>query len=187
MDSVSASDSLTYAFRGFKRGRLQGLHSPHWLRPWPRADTASTECGIAAVLFRLLNVHSTTRVANGLWLDIIIIIITRVQAGVLRAHRTALTYLEFRDHTEMGLRDAEDEDGASGSVSPASAPHLALLHLCPRLRHLVFEGRKNDVESDADRLPPHPTPAFVDVWVSTCKMTISRSHRCQTRPNLRLR
>ncbi|KAH9932679.1 uncharacterized protein BXZ73DRAFT_101221 [Epithele typhae] len=89
-------------------------------------------------------------------------LVTRVQAGVLRAHGATLTYLEFRDHMEMGLRDADDDDDGTGGPP---APHLALLHLCPRLRHLVFEGRENDV-SDADRLPPHPTLAFVDVWTA---------------------
>ncbi|KAH9915440.1 uncharacterized protein BXZ73DRAFT_106169 [Epithele typhae] len=85
----------------------------------------------------------------------------QIMPGVLRAHRAALTYLEFRDHTEMGPRDDEHEDGASGSASPVSATSFSRA------------ARTTSRLSDADHLPPHPNLAFVDVWVSTPRRALA--------------
>ena len=84
---------------------------------------------------------------------------TRVQGPVLAAHGRALAFLEFRDHLEMGTHPDSD--------APRH-PYIDHLHLCPALRHLVFPARAaaNDV-GIVDRLPAHPTLAYVDVWLNS--------------------
>ena len=79
---------------------------------------------------------------------------TRIQGLVLKAHGRALEYLEFRDHLELG--------------SNAHAPYCDYIHLCPALRHLVFVARSPSKDlAVLNRLPAHPTLAFVDMWVNS--------------------
>ncbi|KAI0714048.1 hypothetical protein C8T65DRAFT_158437 [Cerioporus squamosus] len=82
---------------------------------------------------------------------------TDIQGRVLRKWGKTVDYLEFRDHLDMATHLYSDS---------SRYPYADHIHLCPRLRHLVFQTKgtpSNDFDV-VDRLPSHPTLAYIDIW-----------------------
>ncbi|KAM5533150.1 hypothetical protein V8D89_013198 [Ganoderma adspersum] len=77
---------------------------------------------------------------------------TDIQGRVLQQLGGSLTYLEFRDHLDMSHR---------WNKGPWK-PYVDYIHLCPALRHLVFQSSNI---STFDEFPSHPTLVFVDMWI----------------------
>ncbi|KAI0352674.1 hypothetical protein OH77DRAFT_780954 [Trametes cingulata] len=70
----------------------------------------------------------------------------------LQKHGRMITYLEFRDHLDL--------------LSMPVRPFCQYIHLCPNLRHFVFDAKGSDFMVANDILP-HPTLAYVDIWVNS--------------------
>ncbi|KAI0366906.1 hypothetical protein BV20DRAFT_616278 [Pilatotrama ljubarskyi] len=70
----------------------------------------------------------------------------------LQKHGRMISYLEFRDHLDL--------------LSMPIRPFCQYIHLCPNLRHFVFDAKGSDFMAANDILP-HPTLAYIDIWVNS--------------------
>ena len=86
---------------------------------------------------------------------------TDIQGRVLQQMGGSLAYLEFRDHLDMSVR---------WNKGPWK-PYIDYIHLCPVLRHLVFQSP--DIAT-LDEFPSHPTLAYVDMWIHSPASLIRR-------------
>lgn len=85
---------------------------------------------------------------------------TNIQGEILLKYGQSIDFLEFRDHLDMAPH-----------LHPESSrhPYIELLHLCPTLRHLVFQVKTSHLSEFQllNRFPAHPTLAYIDIWVTT--------------------
>ncbi|PIL34466.1 hypothetical protein GSI_03242 [Ganoderma sinense ZZ0214-1] len=80
-------------------------------------------------------------------------VMTNIHERFLKRFGARITYLEFRDHLNLAPRYPW------GPPTPPT-DHI---HLCPSLRHLVFQA---DVHTTSlPPLPAHATLAYIDVWL----------------------
>ncbi|KAI0643125.1 hypothetical protein C8Q79DRAFT_981704 [Trametes meyenii] len=70
----------------------------------------------------------------------------------LQAHGKMLAYLEFRDHLDV--------------LTATRQSFCKYVHLCPSLRHLVFDAKGSDFLI-ANEILPHPTLQYIDIWVNS--------------------
>lgn len=109
---------------------------------------------------------------------LILPIATDVQARVLAKCGKSIEYLEFRDRLDMGFHLHAD---FSGSIS--DQPYADYIHLCPQLRHLVFQAQESNDFHVVNRLPAHPTLAYIDIWATSpagaCRTDFLESRRTQ--------
>lgn len=85
---------------------------------------------------------------------------TNIQGEILLKYGRSIDFLEFRDHLDMAPH-----------LHPESSrhPYIELLHLCPTLRHLVFQVKTSHLSDFQllNRFQAHPTLAYIDIWVTS--------------------